>query len=197
MGWIKNPLRTPTQIINRKFLAIDFRGETVVMMRTRYWYLNRLFSVGLVALLSSSCGEKSEWTEEGSNEDGRSGLVSPSASAVPGNGGVGGITWPELDALEKVAFMAGVLAENKDREGLLHQRTAILEMGWAVSPKTMPENATNQDHVHKLIGDLSRLVNGMARSDMSDERLFALAAGLYPVVEELIKASGVSRNSVD
>lgn len=197
MGWIKNPLRTPTQIINRKFLAIDFCGETVVMMRTRYWYLNRLFSVGLVALLSSSCGEKSEWTEEGSNEDGRSGLVSPSASAVPGNGGVGGITWPELDALEKVAFMAGVLAENKDREGLLHQRTAILEMGWAVSPKTMPENATNQDHVHKLIGDLSRLVNGMARSDMSDERLFALAAGLYPVVEELIKASGVSRNSVD
>jgi len=197
MGWIKNPLRTPTQIINRKFLAIDFRGETVVMMRTRYWYLNRLFSVGLVALLSSSCGEKSEWTEEGSNEDGRSGLVSPSASAVPGNRGVGGITWPELDALEKVAFMAGVLAENKDREGLLHQRTAILEMGWAVSPKTMPENATNQDHVHKLIGDLSRLVNGMARSDMSDERLFALAAGLYPVVEELIKASGVSRNSVD
>lgn len=197
MGWIKNPLRTPTQIINRKFLAIDFRGETVVMMRTRYWYLNRLFSVGLVALLSSSCGEKSEWTEEGSNEDGRSGLVSPSASAVPGNGGVGGITWPELDALEKVAFMAGVLAENKDREGLLHQRTAILEMGWAVSPKTMPENATNQDHVHKLIGDLSRLVNGMARSDMSDERLFALAAGLYPVVEELIKASGVSRNSAN
>ena len=167
------------------------------MMRTRYWYLNRLFSVGLVALLSSSCGEKSEWTEEGSDEDGRSGLVSPSASAVSGNGGVGGITWPELDALEKVAFMAGVLAENKDREGLLHQRTAILEMGWAVSPKTMPENATNQDHVHKLIGDLSRLVNGMARSDMSDERLFALAAGLYPVVEELIKASGVSRNSVD
>ena len=197
MGWIKNPLRTPTQIINRKFLAIDFRRETVVMMRTRYWYLNRLFSVGLVALLSSSCGEKSEWTEEGSNEDGRSGLVSPSASAVPGNGGVGGITWPELDALEKVAFMAGVLAENKDREGLLHQRTAILEMGWAVSPKTMPENATNQDHVHKLIGDLSRLVNGMARSDMSDERLFALAAGLYPVVEELIKASGVSRNSAN
>ena len=181
----------------RKSLAIDFCGETVVIMRAHHWYFNRLFSVGLVALLFSSCGEKSEWTEERSDEGIRPGLVGHSASAVSENGGVGGITWPELNALEKVAFMAGVLAENKDREGLLHQRTAILEVGWAVSPKTMPENATNQDHVHKLLGDLSRLVNGMARSDMSDERLFALAAGLYPVVEELIKASGVSRNSAN
>ncbi len=160
-------------------------------MSVRHRYLIRLFSVYLVALLISSCEDRSERTEEGLEKGSRSGLVGDSAPAVSGDGGVGGITWPELNALEKVAFMAGVLAENKDREGLLHQRTAILEAGWAVSPRSMPENATNEDHVHKLLGDLSRLVNGLARSDMSDERLFALASGLYPVVEELIEVSGV------
>jgi hypothetical protein len=118
-------------------------------------------------------------------------LLATSCGREEGRSGNGPVLWPELAAFDELAYWAEGLAKVKDREGLLQQRTALLEAGWAVSPKTLPENAANLRHVHQLLGDLSSLVNGFAQVEMSDERLFALAEGLHPVVEALIEATGM------
>lgn len=102
------------------------------------------------------------------------------------------LLWPELIAFEPIALRAKILAEMEDREGILKERTTILEAGWAVSPSSMPENLPNHDQLHAILGKLTGLINGMARSDLSDERLFALASRLSPVVKELIAVSGAS-----
>jgi len=101
------------------------------------------------------------------------------------------VSWPELTAFDEFAYRAEGLAKVKDREGLMKQRTALLEAGWAVSPKTMPENAADTRRVHELMGDLASFVNGFAEVEVSDDRLFALAEGLHPVVEALIEAAGM------
>jgi hypothetical protein len=108
---------------------------------------------------------------------------------------VGDVLWPELIAFEKVALAAQTFAENRNRQGILDQRTEILEAGWAVSPATTPENVPNHDRVHQLLGDLTKLVNGLAQSEMSDERLFALAEGLHPAAKTLIEVSGIAQKS--
>ncbi|MEM9283498.1 MAG: hypothetical protein AAGA96_16870 [Verrucomicrobiota bacterium] len=101
------------------------------------------------------------------------------------------VSWPELVALDELAYRAEGLAKIKDREAVMVERTALLEAGWAVSPKTMPENARNPDQVHQLLGDLTSLVNGLAQSEISNERLFALVEGIHPVVASLIEAAGM------
>lgn len=121
----------------------------------------------VIALLATSCGE-----------DG------PKSDSGP-------VVWPELAAFDEFAYRAEGFAKVKDRESLLKQRAGLLEAGWAVSPPTMPENAASQRRVHQLLGDLSSLVNGFASKEISDERLFALAEGLHPVVEALIEAAGM------
>ena len=160
-------------------------------MRVGHVYLLRLLSASAVALLLSSCGEVSDPVEGGLNEKSPSGMEEREVVADQIDGG-GEVSWPELNSLKEVAYTAGVLAENRDRKGLLHQRTKILEAGWAVSPRTMPENVADHDRVHLLLGELASLVNGLARSDMPDARLFALAGGIYPVVEKLIDTSKAS-----
>jgi len=105
--------------------------------------------------------------------------------------GAGPVVWPELAHFDELAYRAEGLAKVEDREGLLKGRTALLEAGWAVSPGTMPENVADRQHAHQLMGDLSSLINGFAQTEMPDERLFALAEGLHPVVEALIKAAGM------
>jgi len=157
-----------------------------VDLRHLFWFLPVVAVVSLITSCAESDSDLEVWDGGNSEVEGHE-----ADEALPEQA-AGEIRWPELVAFESVAYTAGVLAENQDREGILHQRTTILEAGWAVSPKTMPVNATNQDLVHKLLGDLTRLVNGMARSDMSDERLYTLADGLYPVVEELIEVSGMT-----
>jgi len=126
-----------------------------------------LFLASVIAILTASCGREV-----------------PQADAGP-------VVWPELAAFDEFAYRAEGLAKVKDRDGLLKQRATLLEAGWAVSPKTMPENVANRKRVHQLLGDLSSLVNGFATNEISDERLFALAEGLHPVVEALIEAAGM------
>ncbi|HRQ88618.1 MAG TPA: hypothetical protein PLA50_07460 [Bacteroidia bacterium] len=107
------------------------------------------------------------------------------------------VSWPELTAFGEIASQAEALARTKDRAGLLQRRTTLLEAGWAVSPRTVPENVADRERVHQLMSDLSSLVNGFAQSDISDERLFGLAGGLRPAVEALIEAAGAAPVDLD
>ncbi len=118
-------------------------------------------------------------------------LLATSCGEDAGRADAGPVVWPELAAFDELAYRAEGLAKVKDSESLLKQRAALLEAGWAVSPVTMPENVAKKRRVHHLLGDLSSLVNGFATAEMSDERLFALAEGLHPVVEALIEAAGM------
>lgn len=150
------------------------RGEICIM--TSKWTPVHMSLVALaITMVLPSCEQ---------NHSG--GAVGSDAAAEE----MGALLWPELIAFEQIALRAKRLAEKEDREGILKQRTAILEAGWAVSPSSMPENLPNHDQLHAILGKLTGLVNGMARSDLSDERLFALASRLSPVVKELIEVSG-------
>lgn len=102
------------------------------------------------------------------------------------------LEWPELVAFAEISGRAHQLAEARDRDGLMKLRTSILEVGWTVTPKSMPENVPDPERIHFLIGDLSALVNGFARSDLTEERLFNLARAIDRVAGILIDRSGIS-----
>jgi len=101
------------------------------------------------------------------------------------------VSWPELSRFDELAFVAEGFARTDDVKALMEMRRELLEAGWEVSVKTMPENVRNRDEAHQLLGDLSSLVNGLAKSEMEDERLKGLVLGLHPVISALIAASGM------
>ncbi|MEM9015649.1 MAG: hypothetical protein AAGC68_01450 [Verrucomicrobiota bacterium] len=137
-------------------------------MKLHVEFLSRFLALAAVMLLSFSC----EVGKVNTTEDET-------------------VSWPELVAFDELAYRAEGLAKIKDRDGILGQRPALLEAGSAVSPESVPNNVKNPEQVRQLLGDLSSLIDGIAKSDISDATLFSLVEGLHPVVASLIKAAGM------
>ncbi|MEM0969016.1 MAG: hypothetical protein AAGJ31_06690 [Verrucomicrobiota bacterium] len=130
--------------------------------------LGRCFALAVVAFVLSSC----DGVEAGKAE---TNIVS----------------WPELEVFDALAYRAEGLAKREDREEILRLRPALLESGMAVSASSMPERVENRALVSELIGDLRSLLDGIARSDVSNETLFSLVEGLHPVAETMMEIAGV------
>jgi hypothetical protein len=102
------------------------------------------------------------------------------------------VKWPSLKKLDDLAEKCEALSERKDVPGLRKIAASVKAAAAAVESEAVPNNAKQPDQVKVLQGDLKSLTDSITDPDKQDgEELTALLAGVHPIVEQLMEASGM------
>ncbi|MFG0258508.1 MAG: hypothetical protein ACF8GE_11460 [Phycisphaerales bacterium JB043] len=119
-------------------------------------------------------------------------LVVVTGSCAPEGTGIADkpVSWPELAHLDEAALHAAGHARAGELTSLREELPELLEAGRAVSPSSVPSNASDPQRVQALLVDLASLIESLA-SEPDDESLVAMVQGLHPVIENLMEAAGV------
>jgi len=114
-------------------------------------------------------------------------LVIPSAHA-----GEMVVRWPSLKKLDDLAERCEALAEQKDVAGLRKIAAKVKDSAKIVASDSVPEGAKQPSQVKILQGDLKSLIDSIHDPIKQDgEELTAILAGVHPIVEALMEASGM------
>lgn len=115
-------------------------------------------------------------------------IVIPLAHA----GGEDVVKWPSLKKLDDLAERCEALCGNKDISGLRKIAAEVKDAAKVVASDTVPQGAKQPGQVKVLQEDLKSLADSIGDADKQDgEELSAILAGIHPVVEQLMEASGM------
>lgn len=100
------------------------------------------------------------------------------------------VAWPELARFDEIAYRADGLVRTGDAEAVEELRPELLESGQALTPETIPANASDRRQVEAILADLTSLIDGLA-AETDPESSNTLVLGMHPVIETLMKAAGM------
>ncbi len=102
------------------------------------------------------------------------------------------VKWDDLKKLDDLAEKCEALCDQKDVKGLRKVCPSVKEAATKVQKDTVPKGAKDPEKVKVLQGDLKSLVDSLDDPDTQDpEELTAILAGIHPIVEQLMEASGM------
>ena len=102
------------------------------------------------------------------------------------------VKWPSLKKLDDLAERCEALSEKKDVAALRKIAASMKTAAEAVESEGVPKNAKEPEQVKVFQGDLKSLTDSITDPEKQDaEELSALLAGVHPIVEQLMEASGM------
>jgi hypothetical protein len=102
------------------------------------------------------------------------------------------VTWPSLKKLDDLAEKCEALTESKDVAALRKIAASVKTAAEKVETEAVPKNAKQPEQVKVFQGDLKNLTDSITEPAKQDgEELTALLAGVHPIVEQLMEASGM------
>ncbi len=102
------------------------------------------------------------------------------------------VTWDSLKKLDDLAERCEALSDSKDVSGLRGLIKAVKAAMTTVAAEPVPAGAKSPEQVKVLQADLRNLSEVLSDTDiMADTDVVAILAGVHPVVENLMEASGM------
>jgi len=102
------------------------------------------------------------------------------------------VKWPNLKKLDDLAEKCEALSGKKDVAGLRKIAADTKAAAVAVETDKIPANAKDKEKVKTLQNDLKSLSDAIEDPKTQDgEELTELLAGVHPIVEQLMEASGM------
>ena len=102
------------------------------------------------------------------------------------------VKWPSLKKLDDLAEKCEALSERKDVPALRKIAASVKSSATVVSADAVPKNAKQPAQVKVLQADLKSLTDSIGDPATQDgEELTAVLAGIHPIVEQLMEASGM------
>lgn len=102
------------------------------------------------------------------------------------------VKWSSLKKLDDLAERCEALCERKDVTALRKIASLVKYAAKAVESEPVPKGAKSPDEVKVLQADLKSLADSIGDPVKQDgEELTAILAGIHPVVEKLMEASGM------
>ncbi len=102
------------------------------------------------------------------------------------------VKWPSLKKLDDLAERCEALCERKEVAALRKIASSVKDAAKAVESEPVPKGAKSPDEVKVLQSDLKSLADSIGDSVKQDsEELTAILAGIHPIVEKLMEASGM------
>lgn len=103
-----------------------------------------------------------------------------------------GVQWPALKKLDDLAERCEALSDKKDVGGLRKIAAEVKTAMKVVTSDSVPKGAKQPSQVKVLQGDLESLADSISDPTKQDgEELTAILAGVHPIVEALMEASGM------
>ena len=103
-----------------------------------------------------------------------------------------GVQWPSLKRLDDLAERCEALSDKKDVSGLRKIAAEVKSAMKVVTSDAVPKGAKQPSQVKVLQGDLKSLADALGDPKKQDgEELTAILAGVHPLVEALMAASGM------
>lgn len=102
------------------------------------------------------------------------------------------VKWAELKKLDDLAEKCEALSDRSDVKGLRKVAPSVKEAATLLEKSQVPKAAKDPEKVKILRGDLKSLIDSLGDPDTQDpEELTAILAGVHPIVEQLMEASGM------
>jgi hypothetical protein len=102
------------------------------------------------------------------------------------------VKWPNLKKLDDLAEKCEGLSDARDIAGLRQVSAATKTAAIAVEKDEIPAAAKDKARVKTLLGDLKSVTDSLTDPKTQDgEELLGLLAGVHPIVEQLMEASGM------
>lgn len=102
------------------------------------------------------------------------------------------VKWENLKKLDELAEKCEALCDQKDVKGLRKVCPEVKKAATAVQKDPLPKGTKDPAKVKVLQGDLKSLMESLTDPDTQDpEELTAILAGVHPIVEQLMEASGM------
>jgi hypothetical protein len=102
------------------------------------------------------------------------------------------VKWPNLKKLDDIAERCEALSDKKDIPGLRKVAAEAKSAAVLVEKDKIPGNAKDKERVKTLQSDLKSLTDALGDPATGDgDELLGLLAGIHPIVEQLMEASGM------